>query len=124
MADDGDLLTRGREVMGKLWGNLAGGSQLPAQKLAPEFFGMVAQFAFGMFWSRPNLAIRDRSLVTVAQLAALGKTDELKGHLLGARNLGISRAELIEVLMQTAIYAGVPAAVSALNAAAEVLGDA
>lgn len=124
MADDGDLLTRGREVMGKLWGNLAGGNQLPAQKLAPEFFGMVAQFAFGMFWSRPNLAIRDRSLVTVAQLAALGKTDELKGHLLGARNLGISRAELIEVLMQTAIYAGVPAAVSALNAAAEVLGDA
>ena len=119
-----DLLTRGREVMEKLWGPLASGNQLPAMKLAPEFFGLVAQFAFGMFWSRPQLAIRDRSLATVAQLAALGRTDELKGHLLGARNQGISRAELIEVLMQTAIYAGVPMAVSALNAAAEVLGDA
>ena len=67
------------------------------------------------------LDLRSRSLCTVAQLAALGKTDELKGHLLGALNLGITREELIEVLMQTACYAGVPAAVSALNAAADVL---
>jgi 4-carboxymuconolactone decarboxylase len=58
----------------------------------------------------------------VAQLAALGKTSELKAHLLGARNLGIRREELIEVLMQTSQYAGIPAAVSALEAAAEVLG--
>ena len=57
----------------------------------------------------------------MAQLAALGKTQELKGHLIGARNLGITRDELIEVLMQTACYAGVPAAVNALNAAADVL---
>ena len=57
----------------------------------------------------------------MAQLAALGKTQELKGHLIGARNLGITREELIEVLMQTACYAGVPAAVNALNAAADVL---
>lgn len=124
MEEDADLLARGRAVMQQLWGDLASGQQLPAQKLAPEFFGLVARFAFGMFWTRPNLALRDRSLTTIAQLAALGRVDELKGHLLGARHIGISRAELIEVLMQTAIYAGVPAAVNALNAAAEVLGDA
>jgi 4-carboxymuconolactone decarboxylase len=82
---------------------------------------LVAQFCFGMFWSRPNLAIRDRSLCTVAQLAALGRTEELKAHLAGALNLGIKREELIEVLMQTACYAGVPMAVNALNAAAAVL---
>src|SRR3569832_506261 len=105
MANDADLLTRGREVMGKLWGNLAGGNKLPAHRLAPEFFGLVAQFTFGMFWSRPQLALRDRSLITVAQLAALGKTEELKGHLLGARNVGLSRSELIKVLKHTAIYA-------------------
>ncbi len=57
----------------------------------------------------------------MAQLAALGKTQELKGHLVGAQNLGITREELIEVLMQTACYAGIPAAVNALNAAADVL---
>jgi 4-carboxymuconolactone decarboxylase len=121
MAETTDLLARGREVAGKLWGTRAGAQELPAQKLAPEFFGLVTQFVFGMFWARPNLDLRSRSLCTVAQLAALGRTEELKGHLVGARNLGIAREELIEVLMQTACYAGVPAAVTALNAAAEVL---
>ena len=119
MADD--LLNRGMEVTRKLWGDRAGGQGFPAQKLAPDFFMLVAQFCFGMFWSRPNLALRDRSLCTVAQLAALGRTEELKAHLAGALNVGLSREELIEVLMQTACYAGVPAAVNALNAAADVL---
>jgi 4-carboxymuconolactone decarboxylase len=104
MADD--LLARGMEVTRKLWGERAGGVEFPAQKLAPEFFMLVAQFCFGMFWS---------------QLAALGRTEELKAHLAGALNVGLKREELIEVLMQTACYAGVPAAVNALNAAAEVL---
>jgi 4-carboxymuconolactone decarboxylase len=122
MADSTDLMARGMDVAGKLWGGRLGGQELPAQKLAPEFFALVAQFVFGMFWSRPNLDLRSRSLCTVAQLAALGKLDELKAHLHGARNLGIRREELIEVLMQTACYAGVPAAVQALNAAADVLG--
>lgn len=121
MADSNDLLARGREVTTKLWGERAGSPDMPAARLAPEFFGLVTQFCFGMFWSRPNLDIRSRSLCTVAQLAALGKTEELKGHLYGALNLGITREELIEVLMQTACYAGVPTAVSALTAAAEVL---
>jgi 4-carboxymuconolactone decarboxylase len=121
MAEQTDWMGRGMEVAGKLWGARAGGRELPAQKLAPEFFGLVAQFVFGMFWSRPNLDMRSRSLCTVAQLAALGKLDELRLHLHGALNLGITRDELIEVLMQTACYAGVPAAVQALNAAADVL---
>jgi 4-carboxymuconolactone decarboxylase len=121
MAEQPDYLKQGLEVTNKLWGSLAGGQQLPAQKLAPQFFGLVTQFVFGMFWSRPQLDLRSRSLCTVAQLAALGRTDELKGHLMGALNLGISRTELIEVLMQTACYAGVPAAVNALNAAADIL---
>lgn len=122
MADQSDLLARGRVVTATLWGDLMKSAPtLPAHALAPEFFALVTQFVFGMFWSRPNLDLRSRSLCTVAQLAALGKTDELKGHLVGALNLGISRDELVEVLMQTACYAGVPTAVSALNAAAEIL---
>ena len=59
--------------------------------------------------------------MTCAQLAALGQTEELKAHLRGALNLGISKEELVEVMMQTAVYAGVPAANAALRAAAEVL---
>src|SRR5262249_3815482 len=122
MAEQPEYMKLGVEVVQKLWGPRASGAkEMPAQKLAPEFFGLVTQFVFGMFWSRPNLDLRSRSLCTVAQLAALGRTEELKGHLLGARNLGIRKEELIEVLMQTACYAGVPAAVNALTAAAEVL---
>jgi 4-carboxymuconolactone decarboxylase len=122
MADQSDLLARGREVTATLWGDLMKSAPtLPAAALAPDFFALVTEFVFGMFWSRPNLDLRSRSLCTVAQLAALGKTDELKGHLVGALNLGITRDELVEVLMQTACYAGVPAAVSALNAAADIL---
>ena len=55
-------------------------------------------------------------------LAALGHTEELRAHLAGALNVGLSRDELVEVLMQVSVYAGVPAAVAALRAAADVLG--
>lgn len=121
---DDELLAKGREIQAQLWPQVATGptGAFPAAKLAPDFYRYVAETAFGMLWSRPGLALRDRSLVTVAQLAALGKTEELKAHLRGAVNLGISREELVEVLMQTAVYAGVPAANDALKAAAEVLG--
>ena len=121
---DEELVARGREVQAQLWPQVAAGpgGAFPAAKLAPDFYRYVAETAFGMIWSRPGLALRDRSLVTVGQLAALGKTEELKAHLRGALNLGITRDELIEVLMQTAVYAGVPAANDALKAAVEVLG--
>ncbi len=120
-----DLLTKGRAMQAQLWGEaVAGGHpRLPAAELAPDFFRLITEFVFGMFWSRPQLAVRDRSLITVAMLAALGRHDELEGHLRGARNLGIPKEQLVEVLMQVAVYAGVPAAVSALGAAAQVLLD-
>ena len=121
---DPELAAAGKAVQEQLWGPMTGGGGgpgFPAARLAPEFFQLVQQFAFGMFWARPGLATRDRSLVTVSQLAALGKTEELKAHLRGALNVGLTREELVEMLMQTAVYAGVPAAVNALNAAAEVL---
>ena len=122
MADD-ELLEKGRAIQMQMWPHMkTGGGQLPAAKLAPDFYRYVAETAFGMIWSRPGLAIRDRSLVTVAQLAALGRTDELRAHLAGALNVGLSREELVEVLMQTAVYAGVPTANDALKVAAEVLG--
>jgi 4-carboxymuconolactone decarboxylase len=121
---DDELLAKGREIQTQLWPAMAKGptGAFPAAKLAPDFYRYVAESAFGMLWSRPNLALRDRSLVTCAQLAALGKTEELKAHLRGALSVGISQDELVEVLMQTAVYAGVPAANEALKTAAEVFG--
>jgi alkylhydroperoxidase/carboxymuconolactone decarboxylase family protein YurZ len=113
----------GRAVQGALWPSTLTGptGRFPAAQLAPDFFDHVQQAAFGELWSRPGLAVRDRSLITVAMLAALGHHEELKAHLVGARNVGISAEELVEALMQVSIYAGVPAAAAALRTAAEVL---
>lgn len=126
MADDADYDAAGAAIQRQLWGERVGGGDapaLPAARLAPDYFTLVRRFCFGMFWDRPNLAVRDRSLITVAMLAALGRQEELAGHLRGARNVGISRDELVEVLMQVGVYAGVPMGVAALNTAAAVLGD-
>jgi 4-carboxymuconolactone decarboxylase len=124
MPDTPDYEALGREIQRQLWGDAAAGATrpaFPAAELAPDFFGLVREFAFGMFWARPGLAVRDRSMITVAMLAALGRSEELRAHLRGALNVGVSSEELVEVLMQVGIYAGVPAAVEALRAAAEVL---
>jgi len=116
----------GREIQRQLWGDRAADAESPgsaAGKLAPDYFDLVRRYCFGDVWARPNLAVRDRSMITVAMLAALGRQDELKAHLMGARNVGISRDELIEVLMQVGVYAGIPAGVQALTTAADVLGS-
>jgi alkylhydroperoxidase/carboxymuconolactone decarboxylase family protein YurZ len=123
MATDDERRAAGREVQGQLWPATRTGptGQFPAAKLAPHFFDDVLQHAFGTIWSRPGLPIRDRSMVTVAVLAALGHTEELKAHLAGALNAGLTADELVEVLLHVSMYAGVPAAGAALRAAAEVL---
>jgi alkylhydroperoxidase/carboxymuconolactone decarboxylase family protein YurZ len=114
----------GREIQGQLWPATRTGptGQFPAAKLAPDYFDHVLLSAFGDIWTRDGLSVRDRSMITVAVLAALGQTEELKAHLAGARNVGISRDEIVEILMHISIYAGVPAGGSALRVAADVLG--
>jgi 4-carboxymuconolactone decarboxylase len=125
MPDETDYDEAGAAIQRQLWGERVGGATAPAMpgaQLAPDYFSLVRKFCFGMFWSRPNLAVRDRSMITVAMLAALGRQEELAGHLRGALNVGISRDELVEVLMQVGVYAGVPMGVAALNTAGAVLG--
>lgn len=123
MSDSDERRTRGDAIKSALWGERALGAGPPGMKVAPELFDWVTKSCFGEIWARPGLDLRSRSLVTVAQLAALGKTDELRAHLAGALRVGLSREELVEVLMQTACYAGIPAAVQALNAAEPILGS-
>jgi 4-carboxymuconolactone decarboxylase len=119
-----DRRAAGREIQGRLWPATrdAPTGRFPAAQLAPDFFDDVLQHVFGTIWSREGLSVRDRSMVTVAVLVALGHGEELRAHLLGATNVGIGRDELVEVIMHVAAYAGVPAGVAALRIAAEVLG--
>lgn len=126
MADDAYYDEAGGAIQQELWGPAVGSGSSPvgsAAQLAPDYFALVRRFCFGMFWSRPGLALRDRSMITVAMLAAMGRQDELAGHLRGALNVGISKEELVEVLMQVGVYAGVPMGVAALRTAAPILGD-
>jgi len=89
--------------------------------LTSDFHDLLTRYAWGEIWSRPGLDRRTRSCITLAMLVALGHDDELALHLRGALNNGLTRDEIKEVLLQTAIYAGVPAANTAFRIAADVL---
>ena len=81
----------------------------------------ITRAAWGDVWQREGLDLKTRSLITVAMLTALGKQNELKGHIRGALNNGATTAELQEVLLHAAIYCGVPASVEAFRTANEVV---
>jgi 4-carboxymuconolactone decarboxylase len=89
--------------------------------LDTDFQRFITETAWGTVWARPNLDRRTRSLVTIAILAALGR-DELALHLRASRNVGVDPKEIIEVLFQVAIYAGIPAANTAFATAKTQLG--
>ncbi len=91
--------------------------------LTAPFTDFITRYAWGEAWSRPALDRRTRSCITLAALAALGRSEELALHVGGARRNGLSAEEIAEVLLHVAIYAGVPAANSALAIASRVLGE-
>jgi 4-carboxymuconolactone decarboxylase len=93
------------------------------QKLSPlteEFQDYITRNAWGSIWTRPGLPRHTRSLLTISMMVALGHDEELKLHLNAARNNGVTRDEIKEVLLQTAVYCGVPAANHAFALASEV----
>jgi 4-carboxymuconolactone decarboxylase len=89
--------------------------------LTSDFQDYITRCAWGEVWTRPGLDRRTRSCITIAMLVALGHTEELAMHLRAARNNGVTVEELREVLLQTAVYCGVPAANTAFRIASEVL---
>jgi len=92
--------------------------------IAPDFARYVLEFPFGDIYSRPGLDIRAREIATIAALTALGNaTPQLKVHIAAGLNVGISRDEIVETIMQMAVYAGFPAALNGLFAAKEVFRD-
>jgi 4-carboxymuconolactone decarboxylase len=84
---------------------------------------LVTQYCWGEIWTRDGLAARDRSLVNLAMLTALNRNHELSVHVKGAINNGVTPQEIQEVLMQAAIYAGVPAALESFRVAESTLKD-
>jgi 4-carboxymuconolactone decarboxylase len=87
------------------------------------FQELITRYAWGEIWTRPGLPRQTRSMITLAMMVALNRSDELRLHLRAALNNGVSREEIQEVLLQTAIYCGVPAANTAFHLAEEVFAQ-
>jgi 4-carboxymuconolactone decarboxylase len=88
-----------------------------------EFQELITRYAWGEIWTRPGLPRHTRSLITVAMMVALNRTDEFRLHVRAAFNNGVTRDQIKEVLLQTSIYCGVPAANTAFHLAEEVFAQ-
>ena len=89
--------------------------------IAPDFARYLVEFPFGDIYSRPGLDLKSREIAVVAALTALGNaTPQLKVHIQAALNVGVTREEIVETIMQMAVYAGFPAALNGLMAARDV----
>lgn len=87
------------------------------------FQDLITRYAWGEIWNRPGLPKETRSMLVLAMMVALNRGDELRMHLVAALNNGVTRQQIQEVLLQTAIYCGVPAANSAFHIAEEVFSQ-
>jgi 4-carboxymuconolactone decarboxylase len=114
-------LERGKRRLSEIDGE-AGNKVIAAlADIAPDFATYLFEFPFGDIYSRPGLDLRAREIATIAALTALGNaTPQLKVHIEAGLNVGLSRNEITEIIMQMAVYAGFPAALNGLFAAKDV----
>jgi 4-carboxymuconolactone decarboxylase len=117
--DPGGLAVR-REVLGS---DHVDAALARADAVTADFQTMITKYAWGHIWTRPGLDRRMRSAITLTALVAHGHYAELELHLRGALRNGLTREEIVEVLLQSAIYCGVPAANSAFAVARRVLAE-
>jgi 4-carboxymuconolactone decarboxylase len=122
--DKQDRYRRGWEKLKEVDGE-AGERVVDSLKdIAPDFARLLIEFPFGDIYSRPGLDLKSREIAVVAALTALGNAvPQLKVHIHGALNVGCTRQEVIEVIMQMAVYAGFPSALNGLFAAKEVFKE-
>jgi 4-carboxymuconolactone decarboxylase len=120
--DERERWRQGMEVRRAVLGDAHVDATLARRTPFTEAFqDLLTRYAWGEVWARPGLDRRTRSLVTLAMLAALGREEELRMHVRAALRNGVTRAELEELLLQVAVYCGLPAANGAFHLAEEVL---
>ena len=111
-------LEKGLEVMKKLFGRAPDPAALDS-----DFMQVTVANLFGDIWSRPGLKLEERSLITIAALTVLGRENELKTHLRGAKNLGFSREKVEEIMLHLAHYGGWPTGVAGRRQVSAVYDD-
>lgn len=121
---DTELFELGLQVRKEVLGSDYVESSLAnASELDEDFQRWITATAWGAIWGRTTLSRRDRSLITITQLASLGHHEELALHLRASINTGLSQEDIKEALMQVGVYSGVPAANSAFRVAKKVFGE-
>lgn len=122
--DDGEVYENGMKVRRAVLGAAHVDRTLAKRNdFNGEFQDLITRYAWGEIWTRPGLPKHTRSLLTLAMMVALNRGEEFKMHVRAAFNNGVTTDELKEVLLQSAIYCGVPAANAAFHAAEEVMGE-
>jgi 4-carboxymuconolactone decarboxylase len=122
--DEQERHSKGMEVRRAVLGNAhVDHAEAKRNDFNGEFQDLITRHAWGEIWTRPGLPRHTRSLLTIGLMVALNRSDEFKLHVRAAFNNGVTRDEIKEVLLQCAIYAGVPAANSAFHMAEEVFAQ-
>jgi|SRR5690606_17036243 len=117
-----DSYELGMELRRNMWGALGAEQRVnQATHFNRPFEDLVTSWVFGDVWQRPGLDRKARSMITLAALTALTKPNQLKVHVLGALANGVNVEEIREIIMHTAVYAGIPTGVEAMAAAKEAL---
>ncbi len=120
----GGRRARGRKKLREIHGTRGEAVMAMLAKTVPDLSRYTEEFVFGDVYSRKGLTLRERQLATVACLVALGHAQpQLRWHIHGALNVGCRRAEILEVIIQLAIYAGFPAAINAALSARDVFKE-
>jgi 4-carboxymuconolactone decarboxylase len=120
-----DRFDRGSELLEQI--HVGGGAHLvdALSDIAPDLARYIVEFGFGDVYARPGLSLRDRQIATVAALTALGTAQaQLVAHIEGALAVGVTRQEIVEVIIQMALYGGFPAAMNAVDAARTAFASA
>lgn len=121
---DETRLARGRRALAAIDGSAGEDVVESLADLAPDFADYLLEFPFGDIYSRPGLELRDREIATIAALTAMGTAQpQLEVHVKAGLNVGVTREEIVEIIMQMSVYAGFPAALNGLSAAREAFGS-
>jgi 4-carboxymuconolactone decarboxylase len=115
---------RGVEVLQRLSGEGLEQIANRVAEIAPDFARMTIEFPLGDLYSRAAIDLRTREVAAIAALAALGRMPQLRVHVASALHVGCTCEEVVEILMQTAIYAGFPSALNALAGCHDLIADA
>ncbi|HEY9879178.1 MAG TPA: carboxymuconolactone decarboxylase family protein [Leptolyngbyaceae cyanobacterium] len=121
---DSARYTRGQETLSRIHGHIGEGVMNELKDIAPDFARFIIEFPYGDIYSRGILSPKERQVATIASIVTLGNAPtELRAHIQGGLNVGCSRQEIVEIIMQMAVYAGFPAALNALLVAKEVFAE-